>query len=714
MRFGLSTKEKSYYEKCGKLNVKWGPGNKLKIISGWEWWDINCWDVRDNLLDWLLERDDNQLVEDISEMIDNLENVLENMNMNENAKNEVMMGATELFISVVEDSDYDLENCELQQQQHSCDNISLEISEDGELCPIYDAESMEEPGNLEQEGPLVGGGVHGVVPGEGDRFNEQTDPDPGAGGGDHDEAPGGDCFNKQTDPVAGGDDQDKAPGGENCFNKQTGSESNNINEDLTNIDKIKHLRRMNQMRRKRFEQRPVTEELQITSRRRADTWKGQRMLDAMGVDKHLIQDKSRRMEVCGADVEALYPSLSDIQVAEIVYQAIMETDVGFEGVDYMEGCKYIAMNSTAQECRTLPLRRILPRRRHHNGTRPGVTGVDPRGPEAGNQDQWKFPPGVKLTEKEKRMIVATVMKIAVMVLFRTHVYEFGGKFFLQKKGGPIGLRSTCAIARIVMLWWDERFLALVAANNLTLEEQARYMDDIRVWLYSIRLGWRWTRDGLRFCRDWRKEEMAGGMTGLQKTMEILKGMMNDICDWLILTMESVDDFGGMLPTLDLNIWVRKDNIVLYIFYQKPMASNMVIQKRSAMPENMRVATLNQEVIRRMLNTSERLDVGHRVKVIDEYAQKLSNSGYDMEYIRKVMIGGLKGYERKLALSHDISYPKWKPLHQGANYNASGRRKKKTLVKPIGLRKGKTKSRRTTMEGVENGVASKPMPQDGRT
>ena len=113
--------------------------------------------------------------------------------------------------------------------------------------------------------------------------------------------------------------------------------------------------------------------------------------------------------------------------------------------------------------------------------------------------------------------------------------------------------------------------------------------------------------------------MAGGMTGLQKTMEILKGMMNDICDWLILTMESVDDFGGMLPTLDLNIWVRKDNIVLYIFYQKPMASNMVIQKRSAMPENMRVATLNQEVIRRMLNTSERLDVEHRVKVIDEYA-----------------------------------------------------------------------------------------------
>ena len=88
------------------------------------------------------------------------------------------------------------------------------------------------------------------------------------------------------------------------------------------------------------------------------------------------------------------------------------------------------------------------------------------GPESGNQDQWKFKK-VKLTPLEKRMVVATVMKIAVLVLFRTHVYEFGGKFFLQKKGGPIGLRSTCAIARIIMLWWDEKFMALVANNNMT-------------------------------------------------------------------------------------------------------------------------------------------------------------------------------------------------------------------------------------------------------
>ena len=265
-----------------------------------------------------------------------------------------------------------------------------------------------------------------------------------------------------------------------------------------------------------------------------------------------------------------------------------------------------------------------------------------------------------------------------------------------------------------MLWWDEKFMSLVASNNMTTQEEVRYMDDIRVWLESLRLGWRWDNAKLRFCTDWRDEERARGMTGLQKTMEVLEGMMNSICDWLNFTMESVDDFGGMLPTLDLNIWVKEDNMVVYVFYQKPMANSMVIQRRAAMPENMRVATLNQEVIRRMLNTSERLDISYRIEVVDNYALKLANSGYDLEYTRKVIKGGLTGYERKLALSLDINNPKWKPLHQGAKFNSTGRKLKKTLAKTNWFKKRKVsemeeddlqaspskKSKQTRVEGQD--------------
>ena len=104
------------------------------------------------------------------------------------------------------------------------------------------------------------------------------------------------------------------------------------------------------------------------------------------------------------------------------------------------------------------------------------------------------------------------------------------------------------------------------------------------------------------------------MTGLKKTLEGMRDMMNYICNFLTLTMESVLDFDGKLPTLDLIIWVREDNKTMFMFYSKPMASNMVLQRSSAMPENMKISTLNQEVIRRMANTSEDLEDSIRLEV----------------------------------------------------------------------------------------------------
>ena len=70
------------------------------------------------------------------------------------------------------------------------------------------------------------------------------------------------------------------------------------------------------------------------------------------------------------DVDALYLSLEGVQVAEIIYRAIMKTTVELKGVNFQEGCRYIALTSTAQKCRLGSLRRVLPIRRHKPGTRP--------------------------------------------------------------------------------------------------------------------------------------------------------------------------------------------------------------------------------------------------------------------------------------------------------------------------------------------------------
>jgi hypothetical protein len=130
-----------------------------------------------------------------------------------------------------------------------------------------------------------------------------------------------------------------------------------------------------------------------------------------------------------------------------------------------------------------------------------------------------------------------------------------------------------------------------------------------------------------FRGNWREEERAAGMTGLEKTIQIIKAIMNEIGNFLTITMESCMDFPDWkLPTLDLNIWVNEENITLWSFFSKPMACNYVIQKVRAMPENIKITTLNQEVIRRMVNTSELVNIQTRLNILDSFAQKIVNSG----------------------------------------------------------------------------------------
>ena len=74
----------------------------------------------------------------------------------------------------------------------------------------------------------------------------------------------------------------------------------------------------------------------------------------------------------------------------------------------------------------------------------------------GDTELWRFPP-FTLTAEEKREVVATVMQMAVLAMFRTHVYFFGGHTYKQSTGGSIGLRSTCAVARITMSHWDAKW-----------------------------------------------------------------------------------------------------------------------------------------------------------------------------------------------------------------------------------------------------------------
>ena len=150
--------------------------------------------------------------------------------------------------------------------------------------------------------------------------------------------------------------------------------------------------------------------------------------------------------------------------------------------------------------------------------------------------------------------------------------------------------------------------------------------------------------------------------------------MNGVCGCLVLTMETEEMFpSGKLPTLNLEIWVRSDNKVLCQYYEKPMVPNMVLNRRSSMPEGTMRATLNQELTGRMVNTSEMVEVENRIEIVDNYAQKLINSEYSPEQTIVTIVAGLKVYKRFLSPSLDEENPRWKPLHLSARLIAKNKR-----------------------------------------
>ena len=95
--------------------------------------------------------------------------------------------------------------------------------------------------------------------------------------------------------------------------------------------------------------------------------------------------------------------------------------------------------------------------------------------------------------------MATVIQLATEAMSRYHFYEFGGKKFQQMGGGPIGLRGTCTLAKLVMQVFDGRWVGRIINAGLKIDLYTRYMDDGRIFCHQIKRGWRWLDGRMVFC-----------------------------------------------------------------------------------------------------------------------------------------------------------------------------------------------------------------------
>ena len=180
--------------------------------------------------------------------------------------------------------------------------------------------------------------------------------------------------------------------------------------------------------------------------------------------------------------------------------------------------------------------------------------------------------------------------------------------------------------------------------------------------------------------------------------------MNSVFKNIQFETELAEDFTQRkLPTLDFEMWFQKDGKknegrkkILYRFYEKPMNTPFSIMKKSAMPEGGKVASLSQEVVRRMLNTSEMLDQNERDQILNNYTKKLFHSGYEKHQVKEILESGLKGYEKKLEKAKKEN----RNIHREACDTIKTRQRKKLLAKTTWYKKKKenNESKKDGQEG----------------
>ena len=121
---------------------------------------------------------------------------------------------------------------------------------------------------------------------------------------------------------------------------------------------------------------------------------------------------------------------------------------------------------------------------------------------------------------------------------------------------------------------------------------------------------------------------------------------------------------GRMPILDMKVWTDyNEGSILYCHYEKPMATKRVLHAQSAQSLSCKRSVHTQEVIRRLLNSSVKLDWDQEVApVITTYMSRMMTDGYDEMFRKRILERALGIYDKMrrddLAGVRPLHRPRW--------------------------------------------------------
>ena len=102
-----------------------------------------------------------------------------------------------------------------------------------------------------------------------------------------------------------------------------------------------------------------------------------------------------------------------------------------------------------------------------------------------------------------------------------------------------------------------------------------------------------------------------------------------------------------MPILDMEVWMDREGYIMYQHYEKAVSSKTVLHSESAHSAACKRSVHTQEVLRRLLNSSERLVWKEDIApVITEYMRRMMVAGYGENYRKSVLQHALGIYDKK--------------------------------------------------------------------
>ena len=389
----------------------------------------------------------------------------------------------------------------------------------------------------------------------------------------------------------------------------------------------------------------------------------------IGVVNHRItKDGLRRgsfqqngnLEVGSLDVKNFYPSIDVEVAAEEVKQEILESDVEVKGVNYEEAALFLACTMTQVEVDDEGLTHVVHKRKTKNGRRPGITcKAISGGPVEREKDGSWVAPSRFPTSRQKRRMVACVIKNVIILVMKNQFYSFNNQIFRQEFGAGIGNQASEKLGKLLMKRFDRKFLLKLNKLKIEVELFKRYVDDVTTALTGLEPGVRFDNNKMIVKQELVEEDRLTKAD--KRTMVELAKIAGTVYQCLDFTSDCPSSQeGGKVPVLDLKLYIGDQGLIKHEFYEKPVTCRLVIPERSAHSWKMKIAVMVEEGLRRLRNHSRELDWETSRKCMIKWALKLKRSGYSEQFRHQVIKAALEKWRKMCKTEDEGGRPVYRP------------------------------------------------------